>query len=117
MSQLMFKTDILTAITDDTIGFNVLSALPTGYGKTIPQLLLSSINEGDMIIFISFTYSNEGCIIIYRLCFHCYSPVDSYPLPTIERLWEVWYQICKCFKGKDGGSDHSFIDRGNKRNH
>ena len=38
--------DILTAITDEDSSSHVLAALPTGSGKTIPQLLISSLLQG-----------------------------------------------------------------------
>ena len=37
------KVDILTAITDIEESRHVVSALPTGCGKTLPQLMLSSL--------------------------------------------------------------------------
>ena len=37
------KVDILAAITDEHNDSNVLAALPTGFGKSLPQLLLSSL--------------------------------------------------------------------------
>ena len=37
------QVDILAAITDVDNNIHVLAALPTGSGKSIPQLLLSSL--------------------------------------------------------------------------
>ena len=40
---MTYKVDILTAITDIEETKHVIAALPTGSGKTIPQLILSSL--------------------------------------------------------------------------
>ena len=36
----------MTAITDFENGSNVLASLPTGWGKSLPQLILSSLVDG-----------------------------------------------------------------------
>ena len=43
------KVDILTAITAEDCENHVLAALPTGAGKTIPELLVSIVSEGEQI--------------------------------------------------------------------
>ena len=48
-ASICHKIDILAAITDVDESRNLLSALPTGFGKTLPQLLVSSLSTPGLI--------------------------------------------------------------------
>ena len=67
------KVDILTAICDTEEKRHVLAALPTGFGKTLPQLLCSSLlSEGYVNVFFYSSTGTHVCLdILYNnnFCF------------------------------------------------
>ena len=45
-----FQADILASAADDEDAFHILSCLPTGYGKSLPMLMLNSTGEADAML-------------------------------------------------------------------
>ena len=101
----------MTAISDEECDRHILAALPTGAGKTIPQLLVSSVSEGWSFLFETkcmALFLGRYCfivppltVIIAQLASECehygLSYVDLSKVRTFRLYSKCWFLIKRFF--------------------
>ena len=88
-----FQADIIASAADDEDAFHILSCLPTGYGKSLPMLLLSLFLPQGTIDYWIYRPISFHCRFNY--C-NCGAP-DIYWGPTEDGVLSTWL-VCCCWR-------------------